>query len=646
MKYIIIDDNTKYAEKLLAELKEEGEVISSESYVLNELANKINVKAKNEIDTVLLININLKAKNSNRQEQKGIELLIWLRIKEILNHVVLYSFETLHSLLNRNPKHLITTSQGTTFVQLPDAFKDLQNNLSKKQEDKTKYLADPDNVRETLKPAFSIEKFRHREANWWGVKQLWDINNSIYDLNDKYPSDIEENLKKLENYIAKALYEYNDMAINKGLEELLTQKSSDKNNKIDLEVQGRMKRMRNLENEISNSNLTGKEEERKQDEIKRIKNSISKLESEKKENIRIDKTLFIQELVEIKRMIKEGNPAIMYIDDNAEKGWADVILKMLGNVTIESIVPIEKYKNRIKEFFIEIVKPLLPGNFTLIILDLRLYDEIGVNLSPEKLSGSLLLNEIQVHFPDIPILVITASNKAAAYKTLITLGADAFWTKEGIDEHKMAVDSISSYKQFIDFVQKLHSKEYLYLRKLLEIEKKCNGNLWWCDHKWINGDETKVNINDVNDVVRQIAKLYKAFLHRFYINEDGNIDERVFFLTSLINKIGLIVELIHGMKIEGSDKEKSREKFKELSSAIQMKRIDTLGFKIREYRNQTSHAFALSSTIDIFFEVVDILNEYLPKSNEYSETEIKGALIKDYNKTKVTLLVNDQKYII
>ena len=45
-----------------------------------------------------------------------------------------------------------------------------------------------------------------------------------------------ENLKKLENYIAKALYEYNDMAINKGLEELLTQMSSDKNNKIDLDV--------------------------------------------------------------------------------------------------------------------------------------------------------------------------------------------------------------------------------------------------------------------------------------------------------------------------------------------------------------------------------------------------------------------------
>jgi len=624
MKYIIIDDNTKYAERLLVQLKEEGEVISSEGYELNELAREIQGKANNQNGAILLISINLKAKNKNRQEQAGIELLIWLRIKEVLNHVVLYSFETLHSLLNRNPKHLIATSQGTTFVQLPDTFKELNINLIKKKEDKKNFLADPENIREAVKPAFSIEKFRHREANWWGVKQLWDIHNLIYDMNDEYPPDIVDNLKRLDNYIAKVLYEYNDVSINEGLRKLLAQKSKGKNNNIDAEIQNRLKRMGSLKNEISQSNLTEKDEKRKRDEILRIKSSILKLESEKEENINIDKVLFVQELAEIKEKIKESNPVILYIDDNAGKGWADILKRMLGDVTLESVVPIDKYKNRMKDFYTEVVKPLLPGNYTLMILDLRLFDEIGLNLSPEKLSGSLLLREMQDYFPEIPVLVTTASNKTIVYKTLITLGADAFWIKEGIDEHKEATESIAGYWDFIDFVKKLHSREFSYLGKLIQIGMGCNETSWWHSHTWINDDKTSVPIEEVKDIIKQSVKLYKAYLHRFYINTENNESEKVFFLTSLINKLGLIVELIHGIKND--------EDYRKLNSIIYANRVDTIGETIRKIRNDASHAKALDSTIDSFFTAVDLLNKYLLSNNDYTSVVLKNPSIKYLNK--------------
>lgn len=162
MKYIIIDDNIKFAERLLVELKDDGEVISSAGYVLNELANEIQVRAKNESDTVLLININLKAKNSSRQEQKGIELLKLLRLRNFNNHCIKYSFQSLTGIVKANPLNAILLSKGVSFVQLPSLFEGL--NKTEKSE------------RENLLPFFRAEldlkKIRHEEANYYALKQF------------------------------------------------------------------------------------------------------------------------------------------------------------------------------------------------------------------------------------------------------------------------------------------------------------------------------------------------------------------------------------------------------------------------------------------------------------------------------------------
>src|SRR5206468_2057728 len=86
------------------------------------LAQLIWNKIKNDKEALVFININLLIGSEYRQNQKGIELLIWLRIKGLMNHCVLYSFESLHAILNRNPGSLIATSKGTTFVHLPTDF--------------------------------------------------------------------------------------------------------------------------------------------------------------------------------------------------------------------------------------------------------------------------------------------------------------------------------------------------------------------------------------------------------------------------------------------------------------------------------------------------------------------------------------------
>ena len=128
MKYLIIDDNETFAKQLFKQLtgnesNSENDTLKPSSENLNELAESIKSIINGNNDVVLCINVNLEAGKDSRQLQKGIELLIWLRIKDVLNHVVLYSFETLHAILNRNPKHHVATSKGTSFVQLPELFK-------------------------------------------------------------------------------------------------------------------------------------------------------------------------------------------------------------------------------------------------------------------------------------------------------------------------------------------------------------------------------------------------------------------------------------------------------------------------------------------------------------------------------------------
>lgn len=213
MKFIIIDDNTKYAENLLLQLKDEGEVISSEGYELNELASKIKGNANDQNDVILLISINLKAKNKKRQEQAGIELLIWLRIKEVLNHVILYSFEILHSLLNRKFEHLIATSNGTSIAQMPIDFRKLDViNLRNKK-------ADEHNLKQVLRPAFDIFRFRHAYANVWGLKRLMEVHKYFFKRFDVSSIKLDKEITtSLEYNVAEYIFKRKSLQIDKKYE--------------------------------------------------------------------------------------------------------------------------------------------------------------------------------------------------------------------------------------------------------------------------------------------------------------------------------------------------------------------------------------------------------------------------------------------
>lgn len=554
MRKIIIDDNKSFANSIKSSDNDiiytnnafsydyNANVIINGKSNLRELADDIIPKVIPD-DVVLFININLKIGLDKRQESKGIELLIWLRIRGVIKHCVLYSFETLHALLNRQPKYLIATSKGTSFVQLP--YNLININLTKLNEEEAK----DENLKNCLKSAFSISQFRHRDANWWGVKQLWDVHQVATRgvFLEEYPSSLEDKFKELNNHIADFIYgmdtvhlkdyiynfEYEIKSklalLQKSLNELENKVARDNDqlsflndylNIIDEKIKDLVENFRRY---FSNTSK----------EFREINDDIDKQKSEKKETSGIIAELSNEQFRKIKDkedlqqtieeyraklsnifaalnsdFFKENLPVIdrevrvLQIDDQAEQGWAEIfqyiIYRGILSPNFRYLVPSKSYVNEIGNFYEEknedntlkkdcVKKVIEDFNPSLILLDFRLFDETNRSIDIENVSGKILLEKIRHDFKSIPVIMTSASNKIWTYEKLIKLGADGFWIKEGLDEQRTVSETVENYKRFLELVSITTSRKFATLKSFaLDIRKiKMNQeSFWWENHKW------------------------------------------------------------------------------------------------------------------------------------------------------------------
>lgn len=119
---------------------------------------------------------------------------------------------------------------------------------------------------------------------------------------------------------------------------------------------------------------------------------------------------------------------ILLIDDEADKGWGDVLCKMLPNSefkTIQEQVPdYEHLSNDAK-------KEIESGKYDLIFLDLRMNGVAEEDtLRPDDFSGMKILKAIKEQNKGNQVIMFTASNKAWNMKALLDAGADGYYIKE------------------------------------------------------------------------------------------------------------------------------------------------------------------------------------------------------------------------
>jgi CheY-like chemotaxis protein len=179
-----------------------------------------------------------------------------------------------------------------------------------------------------------------------------------------------------------------------------------------------------------------------------------------------------------KFLLKSNNLNILIIDDELDKGWGeafDLIFNTnTSEVKINYITPrqddnIEGIKGKLEEL-------LRSTDFDLVICDLRLLPQDQSHGVAEdqhrvsELTGAKLISEIKEFNPTIPVLALTASNKAWTFRILEhDLGVDGYWIKESPESGASQDFSKNNTEVLLQTIQNLilHKRSYKFIWELI-----------------------------------------------------------------------------------------------------------------------------------------------------------------------------------
>ena len=153
---------------------------------------------------------------------------------------------------------------------------------------------------------------------------------------------------------------------------------------------------------------------------------------------------------------------ILFIDDEADKGWAGVLAKVFDKADFQFIS-----KNEFSTFYSEAENKIVTEDWDLILLDLRLNpieEEKPAFIAKgdvESYSGTKLLKTIKVQNRGTQVIIFTASNKAWNMKALLDLGADGYFIKESPDTGFSYQFSKENTENLIKTVELCLNKGYL-----------------------------------------------------------------------------------------------------------------------------------------------------------------------------------------
>lgn len=467
-------------------------------------------------EAVFLIGVNARMSGcSSRQNQDGVEVLKHIRLTEELRvlcdaHVVLYSFETPEVLLRRKPGNLIMFSSGVTLLRLPEESKYLLdpkwlNRVIGNKANRTSYSFTPFVACDYRQPDSA-----HQYSNWWGMRQFV-MARRILENNEKIlmPSKVVEELRILENKKAFFLNHYDQ----------------------------------NISTNIDGTKL-------------------SQLESQLN-----DLEFFFAERLNYR------DAKILYLDD--EPGWGKIVKTALEKVSrgriqvktplvnsqSDTSVDAGKFlfllKGKINKEWLkkELCLDDIKNEPSLVLLDLRMRGSSEVNTPVSETSGAVLACEIRKLRPALPIILMTASNKAWTFEQALKSGIDGYWMKEGIGEHALPGESVANYLNLLRLIRAALGEEYATLRCLTSfiLELSDPGfSAWWenSSNTWADGTHSSANRKEILSKLLNIRIIYHEFLRAtkmavYLTNESKKTDiERILFL-GICTEIRFMIEMVH-----------------------------------------------------------------------------------------------------
>lgn len=157
--------------------------------------------------------------------------------------------------------------------------------------------------------------------------------------------------------------------------------------------------------------------------------------------------------------IEATGKKILLIDDEADKGWDDVLRKMLPNAEFKTIQEQVPDYDSLSE---GAKKAIESGKYDLIFLDLRMNGVAEEDtLSPNDFSGMKILKAIKEQNKGNQVIMFTASNKAWNMKALLDAGADGYYIKESPEYSFPILYSESNAREFCASIEQCLKNGYL-----------------------------------------------------------------------------------------------------------------------------------------------------------------------------------------
>lgn len=250
---------------------------------------------------------------------------------------------------------------------------------------------------------------------------------------------------------------------------------------------------------------------------------------------------------------------VVYVDDEASTGWSFLLQCILYGKERPDLFLAPAIPDK-PEDLRDLPKLASGWKPDLVILDVRLNrkDETAPvsALSGLSLLQGLVSQEADASPVNCPILMFTASDKREVGDVALQLGADAVWTKEGVDEGERlsgAEYRLFSLNRFVELVQHMkrltgaeYSLLYGFLERIREVEQ-ANVPYWWESASWYPEDGKRHEPVSKAVVIRELRRLFQMH-KRLLASPRPEVRETVYEI--LMIRLSRMLELFHPSRFD------------------------------------------------------------------------------------------------
>ena len=332
---------------------------------------------------------------------------------------------------------------------------------------------------------------------------------------------------------------------------------------------------------------------------------------------------------------------VVYIDDDGNKGWNNLLKKIFEKSKAEFICyPFNQEET--KESLIENIKQFIDNNNAdCYLIDLRLHDDDFHEEDNKKMSGLIVAKYIKQINKGNQIVIFTASNKMWNYETSINnVGAIGYVIKESPEYNYNREESYQNFINFSQLIKKAINKSYLskYV-DLLEQCKKMNPNSWNALDSFID----LLLLDEVKTIKANVLNLnlfLETYISTKYKLEDGMLigkHNSVIYATYNTKNIHLVKDLTYVRFYENCDPPEKDEIYLDDKKSGYLaiilialyyhyhinKQNCNLFLKLRDERNHTTahEGKETSITIDELNKIFDVIISKIIKKDFFSNQQ-------------------------